>query len=89
MGSCGTADRRRHRRGDDAATLLHPGGCILSVRRGGDRRAEKQYRTTAYEGVFPSNIALFQRVRIIVCQTFKDQRLVIPTMSRANRRVSY
>ena len=59
MGSCGTADRRRHRRGDDAATLLHPGRRILHVRRGGDRRAEKQHRTTAYEGVFPSNIALF------------------------------
>ena len=52
VGSRGTADRRRHRRGDDAATLLHPGGCILYVRRGGDRRAEKQHRTAAYEGVF-------------------------------------
>ena len=52
MGSCGTADRRRHRGGDDAATLLHPGRRILHVRRGGDRRAEKQHRTAAYEGVF-------------------------------------
>ena len=52
MGSRGTADRRGHRRDDDAATLLHPGGCILRVRRGGDRHAEKQHRTTPYEGVF-------------------------------------
>ena len=52
MGSCGTADRRHNCRGDDAATLLHPGRRILHVRRGGDRRAEKQHSTTAYEGVF-------------------------------------